>query len=152
MNDDVIKWKHCPRCWPFVRGMAQRPVTRSFDVFFDLRLNKRLSKQSWGWWFQTLSRPLWLTVMIHIVCALLRFGTWGHCAIWNIRPKRIFNANFTKSRLPIIYFAVAQSFSNFAQSTVVALPCWEHVLKMDIWNGCYRQTEFCEIWVGDESL
>ena len=28
---------------------AQRPVTRSFDVFFDLRLNKRLSKQSRGW-------------------------------------------------------------------------------------------------------
>ena len=27
---------------------AQRPVTRSFDVFFDLRLNKWLSKQSWG--------------------------------------------------------------------------------------------------------
>ena len=38
---------------------AQRPVTRSFDVFFDLRLNKRLSKQSWGWWFETLSRLLW---------------------------------------------------------------------------------------------
>ena len=29
---------------------TQRPVTRSFDVFFDLRLNKRLSKQPWGWW------------------------------------------------------------------------------------------------------
>ena len=28
--------------------LAQRPVTRSFDVFFDLRLKKRLSKQSWG--------------------------------------------------------------------------------------------------------
>ena len=38
---------------------AERPVTRSFDVFFDLRLNKRLSKQSWGWWFETLPRPLW---------------------------------------------------------------------------------------------
>ena len=38
---------------------AQRTVTRSFDVIFDLRLNKRLSKQSWGWWFETLSRPLW---------------------------------------------------------------------------------------------
>ena len=38
---------------------AQRPGTRSFDAFFDLRLNKRLSKQSWGWWFQTPSRPLW---------------------------------------------------------------------------------------------
>ena len=38
---------------------AQRPVTRSFDVFFDLRLNKWLSKQPWGWWFETLSCPLW---------------------------------------------------------------------------------------------
>ena len=38
---------------------AQRPVRRSFDVFFDLRLNKRLSKQSWGLWFETLSHPLW---------------------------------------------------------------------------------------------
>ena len=28
---------------------SQRPVTQSFDVFFDLRLNKRLGKQSWGW-------------------------------------------------------------------------------------------------------
>ena len=32
---------------------SQRPVTRSFDVFFDLRLFKRPSKQSWGWWFET---------------------------------------------------------------------------------------------------
>ena len=38
---------------------AQRPVTLSFDVFFDLRPKKLLSKQSWGWWFETLSRPLW---------------------------------------------------------------------------------------------
>ena len=38
---------------------TQRPVTRSFDVFFDLRLNKRLSKQSWDWWFETLSCLLW---------------------------------------------------------------------------------------------
>ena len=35
---------------------AQRPVTGSFDVFVDLRLNKQLSKQPWGWWFET---PLW---------------------------------------------------------------------------------------------
>ena len=60
-HDDVIKWKHFPRHCPFVTGEfpAQRPVARSFDVFFDLRLNKRLSKQSWGWWFETLSGPLW---------------------------------------------------------------------------------------------
>ena len=38
---------------------AQRPVTRSFDVFFDVRLIKRLSKHLRGWWFETLSHPLW---------------------------------------------------------------------------------------------
>ena len=38
---------------------AQRPVTRIFDVSFVLRLNKWLSKQWWGWWFETLSCPLW---------------------------------------------------------------------------------------------
>ena len=38
---------------------AQRPETRRFAVFFDLRLNKRLSKQSRGWWFETPSCSLW---------------------------------------------------------------------------------------------
>ena len=51
-----------PLCGEFtVTGefTAQRPVTQSFDVFFDLRLNKELSKQPCGWWFETPSRPLW---------------------------------------------------------------------------------------------
>ena len=38
---------------------AQKPVTRSFDVFFDLHPNKRMSKHWWGWWFETPSCPLW---------------------------------------------------------------------------------------------
>ena len=38
---------------------SQRPVTRNFDIFFDLRPNKRLSKYSKGWWFEAPSRPLW---------------------------------------------------------------------------------------------
>ena len=38
---------------------AQRRVTPSFEVFCNQRLNKRLRKQSWGWWFETLSHPLW---------------------------------------------------------------------------------------------
>ena len=38
---------------------TQRPVMRKFDVFFDLRPDKLLSKQWWGWWFETPSCPLW---------------------------------------------------------------------------------------------
>ena len=39
--------------------LLQRPGMRSFDAFFDLRLNTWLSKQSWGWWFEMSSCPLW---------------------------------------------------------------------------------------------
>ena len=45
-----------PLCEEFA---AQRPVTWSFDVFFDLRPNKRSSKQSRGWLLETPSRSLW---------------------------------------------------------------------------------------------
>ena len=62
----MIKWKHFrvtgPVCGEFTgpgEFPAQRPVTRSFDVFFDLRPNKRLSKQPRDLWFGTLSWSLW---------------------------------------------------------------------------------------------
>ena len=38
---------------------TQRAVTLSFDVFVYLHPNIRLSKQWWGWWFETPSCPLW---------------------------------------------------------------------------------------------
>ena len=60
-HDDVIKRNHFQRYWPFVCGkfLAQRPVTRKFDVFCDMHLNKRLGKQSRRWWFETPSRSRW---------------------------------------------------------------------------------------------
>ena len=65
-NDDIIKWKHFPRYWPFVRGIHQSPVNsphkgqwRRALTFSYLHPNKRLSKQWWGWWFETPSCPLW---------------------------------------------------------------------------------------------
>ena len=38
---------------------AQKPATPSFDISFDLLLDKRLSEHWWGWWFKTPSHPLW---------------------------------------------------------------------------------------------
>ena len=68
-DNDVVKWKHFPSCSPFVRRIhrwpvrgefpAQRPVTRSCDLFVDLHLKKRLSTKSGGWWFERPSPPLW---------------------------------------------------------------------------------------------
>ena len=42
---------------------TQRSMTRSFDIYFDLHPNKRLSKQPWGWWFETTSPPYDVIVM-----------------------------------------------------------------------------------------
>ena len=59
-HDDVIKWKHSPRYWSFVRGTHRSPVnSRSFNVFFDLRLNQQWSEQWRSWWFETPLRSLW---------------------------------------------------------------------------------------------
>ena len=60
---------------------AQRPVTRNFDVYFDLRLNKRLSKQSWGWWFETPLRPLWRHRNVKPTSALTI--TSPICKVWS---------------------------------------------------------------------
>ena len=69
MRDDVIKWKHFPRYWPFVRGIHRSPVNSPhkgqwrgalmFSLIYARIKNKRLSTHSRGWWFETLSCSLW---------------------------------------------------------------------------------------------
>ena len=73
---------------------AQRPVTRSFDVFFDLRLNKWLSKQWWCWWVETPSRPLWCHCNISQMVEYLDLyslcrKTPYHQISWNLEAARL---------------------------------------------------------------
>ena len=59
---------------------AQRPGTRSFDVFFDLLLNKWLSKQPWGWWFEAPSWSLWRQCnVVHVSHARKTHGIDDAC-------------------------------------------------------------------------
>ena len=58
---------------------SQSPVTRYFDVFFHLCLNKRLSRQSWGWWFDTPSRVLWRHCNVSVVCIFCIFQGKQSC-------------------------------------------------------------------------
>ena len=88
-HDDVIKWKHFPCNWPFVLGIHRSrwiPNTKASDAelwrFLYLRLNKRLSKQPWGWWFET---PSW--------------SLWRHCYVWqNLIPWALSFQNIYISR------------------------------------------------------
>ena len=66
---------------------SQSPVTQSFDVFYDLHLNKRLSKRSRRRWSETPSCSLWchcnvirITYLLLFPCKLcvMRKGiSWG---------------------------------------------------------------------------
>ena len=66
-HGDVIKWKHFPRYWPFVRGIHWSPVNSPHKdqwrgaLMFSLiyGLNKQLNKQSWGRWFDMPTCSLW---------------------------------------------------------------------------------------------
>ena len=67
----TVWWRHQMEIFSALRALcdgnppvtggfpSQRPVTRSFGVFFDLRLNKLLRKQSRRRWFETPSPSLW---------------------------------------------------------------------------------------------
>ena len=76
-HDDVTKWKRFSGYLPIVREIhrvtgefhSQRPATRSFDVFVDLCLNKRLSKQARRQWSETPPRPLWRHC--YVVCSIV---------------------------------------------------------------------------------
>ena len=72
----------------------QRPVIRSFDGFFDVCRNKRSSKQSWGWWFETPSCPLWrhCNVEDSIAVSDLRWNT-DHSFIGLVQDCSNYSAN-----------------------------------------------------------
>ena len=66
-HDDVIKWKHFPRYWPFVRGIHRLPVNSPHKgqwhgaLMFSLMyawINRWVNNKR-GWWFETPSRSLW---------------------------------------------------------------------------------------------
>ena len=71
-HDDVIKWKHFPRYWPFVRGIQRSPLNsrkKASDaelwcVLLSAPGSDRVNK-SWGWWFETPSGPLWRHINVH---------------------------------------------------------------------------------------
>ena len=99
---------------------AQRHVTRSFDVFFDLCLNKRLSKQSWGWWLGMPLRPLWRHSNFYFngPAGIVRFQTLSQkfrLDLWRVKSDR----SRTGSRLNIKTVFPGYRDSHYKDKTVV---------------------------------
>ena len=109
---------------------AQRPVTRSFDVFFDLHSNKRLSKQSWGWWFGTPSRPLNYRKFPILFLCVYRIGDY----LWSSLDR---NDQGNKTHCAINSDVVPESFKAIWQMALN----WILQLKMGLaitWNQSQR--------------
>ena len=62
---------------------SQRPVTRTFDVFYDLRLYKWLSKQWWGWWLESHPAHYDVTVMYTVEYRIAHYE--GNMNLWMSR-------------------------------------------------------------------
>ena len=95
---------------------TQKPVTRSFDVFFDLCLNKCLRKQSWGWWFETLSRPLWR----HCNEYQTSSGTSHIVLQWMNLCSRNTASGFSSNRC-----SVSGSSTKFHQASLAIIRCYQ---------------------------
>ena len=83
---------------------TQRPVTRSSDVFFDLCPNN--NKQSWGWWFETLSRSLWRhSNVVKYVHGIIHGYTYHrlYCLLSVISMRRFVTLSFVKNFSRMFY-------------------------------------------------
>ena len=107
-HDDVIKWKHFPRYWPFVRGIHRSPVNSphkgqwrgALMISLICALNKRLSKQSRSWRFETSSRPL-----------------WRHCNMVGQRVEFIISSHvLTNEKLFLIHYQANSSYTSLSKS------------------------------------
>ena len=113
-HDDVIKWKHFPRYWPFARRIHRSPANSphkgqwrgAFDIFFDL--NKRLSKQSWGLWSETQSCSLWRHSNV----------SWAIFSIQGWARSRLTKEDVTYMILSFIAFDIAQPLIVIASSSL----------------------------------
>ena len=103
---------------------AERPVTRSFDAFFDLRLNKRMSKQSCGWRFD-ISRPLWR----HRNVCLLRsmseeWYIWSSMIHWCLFPLIV-------RKWEGVYFVSTTQIKNWS-SVIKMTSLWCNIMKTHV--------------------
>ena len=120
-HDHVIKWKHFPRYWPFVREIHRSPVNSQHKgqwrgaLMFSLMcaLNKRLSKQSWGWWFETPSRSLWRQGNVYILISdfIIVVADWRRSPV---KPYWEWVAHY----LIFKYMRTFKMFSNWRQTNL----------------------------------
>ena len=124
---------------------SQRPVTRSSDGFLDLRLNKRLGKQSRCRWLETPSDPLWYHcndisqfVVTYIIWnkPCIHTCTWSLTMMWAVCGNPIVliivfhSIPCNSSSVPLCQPLVRAWMSNYIHSFM-----WVWLLMHVLWVG-----------------
>ena len=137
---------------------AQRPVTQSFDIFFDLRLNKWLNKQWWGCWFEMPWHLFWhhchdlaamcpQTVLAEIsidMCYMMKDYRDGMVCFFNLYKNKIFLYSLHTERQRVIQMLVHRCQGPFYG---IHSPChsgwwpgtqWSQGISSHVWNNSLR--------------
>ena len=109
---------------------TQRPVTRSLDVFFDLRLNTRLSKEPRGWWFE---KPSW---SLRRQCNEMHNKTEAICVYHAMRRSHLFKRKSDDNCLKMMDINLskwAQTWNHPSYSclAVACGSCYRAMLRLD---------------------
>ena len=108
-DDDVIKLRHFPLYWPLKGNSlaigdfpAQRPLTRSFDVSFDLRLKYGWANNREAGDLRRHCAHYDVTVMIKRLTNIIKYVGW--CTIWydSIDQVLFFHQNRTVIFVPFL--------------------------------------------------
>ena len=113
---------HCKA--PLVYVDRWIPLTKASDadIFFDLCLNKRLSKQSLGWWFETPSRSLWRHCFVQLCLCSVLFVKRTRAILHSIHvnpPASIFPTGVIYNPKPSCAYMVIRG------SQLLVKPCFE---------------------------
>ena len=111
---------------------TQRPVTRRFDVFFDLRLNKWLSKQPWGWWFETPSWSLWRLYYVFSTSICQQIDAWTKRLTF---CRQYFQMHFLEKKNTCIQIASSLSLNQWWPIALMHVPVIT-CQNLQFWQVC----------------
>ena len=128
---------------------TQRPVTRSFDVFFDLHLNKRLSKQPWGWWFETLSWSLWRQCDVKVITTWHLHMTYHRVATAREKSGKFQSLSESGKSLAILvqvrkFCNLLSSKSGKSQEISLVVSSYQYIFFI-VWQMIFEQGQNLEL-------
>ena len=114
---------------------------RNFDIFFDLLPNKRLSKQLWGWWFETPSNLLWRHCNGYVLSTHFRESNNDHVVFRSFSRAHVDITN-------IVGWQLVRTTSSISQVEVCYNVCRSHCICFFVLIAEPEAFQYCVGFLG----